>query len=251
MSAKIKTAAPPEYWQEHYGHDRPPAYNEEAIPFSDLFREHVPQDAKTCFEVGCYPGNFLLHFALRFGCRVSGLDSVPQTLTELPERFARYGVTTEYLFCEDFFNFSTSLKFDIVMSYGFIEHFYDVETVIDRHAALLSPGGTLIVAAPNFRRIQWFFHRLLDRKNLDRHVIEAMDLARWRSAIQRNNLDILFHGYWRTADFWYETPTAQRIRSGLAWRVSSLANKLDRTITFPNPYTSPFMISIARAPEST
>ena len=82
----------------------------------------------------------------------------------------------------------------VACSFGFIEHFWNLEEVIERHVKLVKPGGTLILAAPNFRGLQYAFDRLLDAANLRRHVIKAMDLRAWREILLRNGMIPLHHG---------------------------------------------------------
>lgn len=69
------------------------------------------------------------------------------------------------LFNEDFLEWSTSERFDLVCSFGFIEHFNDWPAMIRRHAELVVEGRYLILTTPHFRNLQYALHRLFDTPN--------------------------------------------------------------------------------------
>ncbi len=54
-------------------------------------------------------------------------------------------------------------QFDVVVSFGFIEHFDDPEPAIRRHVELCKPGGVVFITVPNYRVgsfYRWLTHRL-------------------------------------------------------------------------------------------
>ena len=71
-------------------------------------------------------------------------------------------------------------SFDVVYSGGFVEHFTDAARVMHRLADLVSPGGVVITTVPNFRGLNGFLQRIVDRECLDRHVLydpDSLDAA--------------------------------------------------------------------------
>ena len=123
----------------------------------------------------------------------------------------------------DFSSTSHEKRFDLVYSLGFIEHFTDFEQIILRHAELVGPGGYLFVSAPNFRGfIQRWLHRFLDKENLDRHHLPAMDPERWAEILRGNGFDVLFAGHYGKLAFWVE-PGDRR-----SWAKSLLARIVAR-----------------------
>ena len=147
------------------------SYNPRIIPFRDLFARYLPRGG-TCFEVGCYPGMFLAYLGLEHEFTVSGIDATPQVTDRLVRHLEKLGVRVGTLHHGNVFTFVSPERYDVVCSFGFIEHFAHVDNVIGRHVALLKPGGTLVLTCPNFRGLQYVLHRLLDSENLARHPSE-------------------------------------------------------------------------------
>ena len=92
-------------------------------------------------------------------------------------------------------------RFDIVISQGFIEHFDDVEDVIERHIDLLAQGGYLIVGIPNLRganySLQWIFNKEL----LSMHNIDIMGKREFLRLFDTERLSTLFCDYYGTFNF--------------------------------------------------
>jgi 2-polyprenyl-3-methyl-5-hydroxy-6-metoxy-1,4-benzoquinol methylase len=236
-----------EYWDSLYENQEPRYDPQTPILFEDLF-ERFLKPGGTCFEIGCYPGNFLIHLGRRFSYEVSGIDATPFVLTRMPDRLRHHGLKIGNIYQGDFLTIRSDRLYDVVCSFGFIEHFTNFEEVIDKHLHILAPGGTLIISCPNFRYAQFLFHRLLDPVNLRRHVLAAMDLNRWRKVLQKNGMETLHHDYYRTAGFWADTPRSGRLAAHAVYYVKRINQVIDLRINYPNRFLSPYMISISRAP---
>jgi hypothetical protein len=61
------------------------------------------------------------------------------------------------------------------MSFGFIEHFEDAETVIARHKCWLKPNGLLIIGVPNFTGLHGGIQKMLDKSVYYSHNINIMN----------------------------------------------------------------------------
>jgi 2-polyprenyl-3-methyl-5-hydroxy-6-metoxy-1,4-benzoquinol methylase len=242
----MTSVAAQSYW-DTLNASRQTVFEPDEVLFQELFERHLPQGG-TCFEVGCYPGNFLIWLARRFGYTVSGIDATPLVRDQMPERLAEHGVRVGDLQQVDFLAFESARTFDVVCSFGFIEHFRDTEDLLERHVRLVAPGGTLVISCPNFRNGQYLLHRLLDAENLRRHVLASMDLTRWRRALTRCGMSVLHDGYYGTFDFWTEAPPEHKRRRHAARYVRRIAQGIDRRVRWPNRILSPHMIMIARKP---
>jgi 2-polyprenyl-3-methyl-5-hydroxy-6-metoxy-1,4-benzoquinol methylase len=236
-------AAPPEYWNNLYA-SHTLRYAPGRVLFKDLFARHLPHGG-TCLEVGCYPGDFLAYLGLTFDYEVSGIDTTP-LVALLTNHFHALGARVGTFTQGDFFALPPTPTYDVVTSFGFVEHFDDTEMVIAKHAAFMRPGGTLFISAPNFCGVHYPLHYLLDRANLERHVLAAMSLPRWRSAIAAAGLSVVAAGYYQTADFWTESPRSHKLRRWISGRLSRLARAVNRRVNWPNRWTSPYMYCIAR-----
>ena len=76
----------------------------------------------------------------------------------------------------DLFTYQTQQLYDMVLSFGLIEHFSDTKDIITRHLQFLKPGGVLFITLPNFKGVNGWVQRKFDRSNYDKHYIESMDL---------------------------------------------------------------------------
>jgi 2-polyprenyl-3-methyl-5-hydroxy-6-metoxy-1,4-benzoquinol methylase len=117
-----------------------------------------------CLEVGCFPGRYLWYFANTFNMKVEGIDFMT------PDDSMMLKIHN----C-DFFEFSLDKKYDVVCSFGFIEHFEMLGDVIQRHMDLVRDGGMVVMTVPNFVH-GWRFHlrRRYDRELFTHHNRDAM-----------------------------------------------------------------------------
>jgi SAM-dependent methyltransferase len=77
--------------------------------------------------------------------------------------------------CEDFFETSFAPgSFDFVYSIGLIEHFDDPRPIVRRHVEMVKPGGTVMIAIPNYGGLYGRLQRWLDPANLGIHNLGLM-----------------------------------------------------------------------------
>jgi len=74
----------------------------------------------------------------------------------------------------NFFAIEPRPTFDIVVSFGFIEHFDSPLDAMKRQIAWLAPGGIAVFGVPNFRGVYRSLQRILDPGILDRHNLRTM-----------------------------------------------------------------------------
>lgn len=140
----------------------------------------------TCLEVGVVPGNILLWFTRTFHYRPYGIDFSRHT-HELAEKFKELGCDAT-LYQEDFLLWDSPELFDVVYSFGFVEHFSNYETVIRKHWDLMKPDGFLIISVPALTPIQEGIRKILYTKDhfdhiLDSHNREVMNLDTLKNTI--------------------------------------------------------------------
>ena len=166
---------------------------------------------KSVLEIGCFPGRYLKTFG-ELQYELNGVDTTPKTTTLLNDFFVSKGYRIGKIRCESIFDFSSSEKFEVVCSFGFIEHFQNWKSVVDVHLQHLKPGGILILTVPNFSGVfQYIFHKIFDKKNLKRHNLKAMNVNKWLHYIKSKKLGhtVLFKGPFGEIDFWVdEEPTS-------------------------------------------
>jgi len=240
----LTSAANQEYWVSRYEGVQP-EFDAGRIGFQDLYETYL-KPGGSCFEVGCYPGRHLIYMGKRFGYTANGIDWTPSVRTRTPEFLRANGVRVGQFYCADFEKFDCDRTFDFVYSLGFIEHFWNLEEIIKKHIALVKPGGTLFLSCPNFRGLQFVFHRIFDAKDLRAHVVDTMDLARWRRVLQANGMEVVREGYYRTVGFWTRPEAAQGFLGSVSGSLVRVTDHLDGHFRIPNRWLSPHMFSISR-----
>jgi SAM-dependent methyltransferase len=175
-------------------------------PPEDLVRiwlaRHVQAGSGACLELGCFPGRYLAVFG-ELGYELHGLDLTPRVETDLKSWLKRSGYRVGNIVRGDVWAHEFKRSFDVVSSFGLIEHFDDWPELLRRHAQLVAPGGRLVVSVPNFKgACQYWLHRWLDAENLARHNVQAMSPESWASVIEPLGFKMAFCGYFGHFDFW-------------------------------------------------
>ena len=194
-----------DYWKREHASRRP-----HIAKRKDFIRRWIESqlaraggEHKSCLEIGCYPGRFLAVFG-ELGYELYGVD-LAERLEALPAWLRQRGYKTGQFWQQDFNAFDPRREFDVVASFGFIEHFTNWEDILRKHLSLVAAGGCLVVEAPNFTGgFQQWLHANFDRANYARHHIPAMDVDKWKTLIEDSGFDIRYSGYFGKFRFWTE-----------------------------------------------
>lgn len=148
--------------------------------WNSLFPKYLPAgEGLKVIEIGSAPGNFLVEMSRRLGYEPYGIEYTENGADLNRRLFETNGLNPRQVYLEDFFSEDfhqqQAGQFDLVMSRGFIEHFEDVPSVIERHLNLLAPGGTLLVSIPRFRGLNQVLMKFFYRENLDIHNLAIME----------------------------------------------------------------------------
>jgi len=147
------------------------------------------------FEVGCAPGKWLAYVAESAGLEVGGIEYSDAGAVATLENLKLMGIKTDSVISGDFFLVEPNNVYDVVMSFGFIEHFDNVDDVVRKHLSWLKPGGILILGVPNFSGLNGLVQSILDKEILDKHNLNIMNLAYFKQLAIECNLDPLFVDY--------------------------------------------------------
>lgn len=195
--------APQTYWDETnatFEFEEPASTD----PIRSIIEMHIPptQEAEA-IEIGCYPGKYLTIFG-RLGYTLNGIDTTPRTF-ETANHLQQSGYKTGTIKKVDFFRFRDDKLYQVVSSFGFVEHFENYLDVINKHCNLVSPEGYLVVGAPNFRHgLQYFFHSLFNTKSLRRHNLKSMAPFEWELYLKKNGFKVLWANYCGGLQWWME-----------------------------------------------
>jgi SAM-dependent methyltransferase len=132
-------------------------------------------------EIGCAPGKTLTWVAREIQTAVSGIDYSPTGVDTARWLCNGLGVQAD-IRCEDAMNSSfEDGVFDLVFSCGLIEHFEDPAPMVAAHVRLLAPGGTALIAVPNYSGIYLKLQAWCDPANLAIHNLGIMNVQAMRA----------------------------------------------------------------------
>ena len=139
-----------EYWDQCYSSPKfKKAKKNDSIRL--LIEKYItplpPNVHKECIEIGCFPGTYLAILG-DLGYQVNGVDFC-DNLASMESILNEFGYRTGSFIQKDFLTFESSKRYDIVASFGFIEHFTNYEALIEKHIDLVAPDGFLVLEAPN------------------------------------------------------------------------------------------------------
>ena len=85
----------------------------------------------------------------------------------------------------DFRDVELSQQFDMVMSFGLIEHFDDPVLIVKHHARLCAPGGRVALTVPNLATpVNRFLMKHCDPSGYERHHLAIMDRQALHAAFE-------------------------------------------------------------------
>jgi 2-polyprenyl-3-methyl-5-hydroxy-6-metoxy-1,4-benzoquinol methylase len=128
-------------------------------------------------ELGGAPGTVakMIH-KLRPDLEISCIDFSEVGVAETRKLYETEGIRGE-VYCEDFRYFSAEKDFDVVVSFGLIEHFEDYSAIIKDHLKIVKKGGSVIISIPNYS--QWpvyIFLKFFSKKTCETHNFDCMSL---------------------------------------------------------------------------
>lgn len=206
-------------------------------------------EIRTALELGCNPGytTCAISNVLR-NVKFSGIDLFRSDayLTNLKS----CNVILEDYWQHDATNICIPQTFDLVFSCGLVEHFDDLAPIIKSHVDLAKKEGYIFISIPNFRYVQYLYHKIFDNDDLSVHNLECMDTRYLKNALSQHNVDIVEYGYVGKLRFWnrqvYSNPITNILNrlGSLTCRV--LARMVGIILPADSPYYSPWIYIIAK-----
>ena len=207
MSDKpIQDLAGSGHWIQGYTNIEYKRHNKDDVVYQ-FIRKYVQESTgnETVIEIGSFPGTYISEFG-ELGYSINGIDIHPENARSMPAWLGSLSYRVGIFYSEDLFHFRPNVQYDIVCSFGFIEHFINYLEMIDRHDELLKTGGLLVITAPNYRGwIQKLMHKYLSPGDYALHYIPSMNPSKWASHLEEKGYEILFQGYFGGMNFWIGT----------------------------------------------
>lgn len=133
-------------------------------------------DRPRILEIGCANSIWLPYLARETNADVAGVDFSERGCDLARLNLAATGVEGAIV-CDDFFDYvkHQASAFDVVLSFGFIEHFPDVANILSTIATVLRPGGVLLATIPNLAGVYGPIQRVIDEEVWRKHVVLTVE----------------------------------------------------------------------------
>jgi 2-polyprenyl-3-methyl-5-hydroxy-6-metoxy-1,4-benzoquinol methylase len=220
-------------------------------------RKHLPSGG-SFIELGCAPGYCSAAVTYqRPDLGLTGIDfsaSAESYLTTLKS----VGRPDAKLIKENLFAYKGREQYDVVTSFGLIEHFtaFDLEKMLTLHDQLLAPGGTLMIEVPNFNGLQRLWHAVFDRPTYLQHNIRTMRPATFDFFREKNYREV-YCDYVGNLELWGDSgaykmgPTVSKFTARLEYTINQFSSKrTSEGRPLKGRMFSPALIYIAQKPRA-
>ena len=185
-------------------------------------------------EIGAGDSNILIDIANRYNLKneIYGLDYLQEACLRLRKKAEKQGIPIKTI-CADLFSPPPALlgRFDIVLSFGVVEHFTDLTHVIEAISKYASKNGLVFTLIPNNKDgIYGWMMKKFNKKVYDSHVLYSKsDLE---NAHNQAGLQVLQCKYLVSSNFgMLSWCFADRKRGFLYWIYKQLT-RVSKTVWF-------------------
>jgi len=254
----------PDYWEDAWAHtDVPDAID----PSGDAPENHYYQVMQALFtralgahcapgarliEIGCGGSRWLPYFHRAFGYDVSGIDYTVAGVRLSQAILDKAGVSGRIV-QGDLFEPPPDWigRFDVVVSFGLVEHFENTSQVVSACARYLRPGGRMITLVPTMHGLYGLAYRLLRPAVYRKHIPHSRETL--AQAHTNAGLNVTHCDYVLGLPGMISSPAGPGLPGHLAFAASSLYWKLERSGWGipPNRYTSPYALCVATKSDDT
>ena len=225
--------------------------------FAGIFQRHLSTTLKdtSVVELGCGRSVWLPWFARRFGMKVGGLDYSETGCRQAEALLARDNIEAD-IHQGDIFDPPEEMlgRYDVVTSFGLVEHFTDTASCVASCAAFARPGGLVVTEIPNMFGLNGGIVKIINRRVYDMHVPMTVNML--TEAHKQAGLEILDSHYLMSLNLNVSfldqkaPKLLQLLVNGslyaitrLAWTLETLGLKLPVTA-----FASPYVVVVARKP---
>ncbi|NJR14325.1 MAG: class I SAM-dependent methyltransferase [Calothrix sp. CSU_2_0] len=122
-------------------------------------------------EIGCARSTWLPYFAKEFGFNVCGLDYSEIGCKQAKAILSNSNIEGDIV-CTNFFQPPDNLieAFDVVVSFGVVEHFEDTAQCISAFSKFLKPNGIIITIIPNMVGLMGWTQKIFNKPVFDIHM---------------------------------------------------------------------------------
>lgn len=205
------------------------------------------KNIKTAIELGGFPGYYAIFLRKYFSLDTTLFDYyIHQEIIEKLFAENDLALADIKIIEADLFSYEPSTTYDLVSSFGLIEHFQDTQDIIKRHIHFLNDKGTLFITLPNFKGVNGWIQKVFDPYNYRKHYIQCMDID-FLSATAKNlnlqDVQVFYSGGFST---WLENkenkPFLVSAFVKMVWLLGKIVHKILR---IESKWLSPYIVLIA------
>lgn len=202
-------------------------------------------------EIGCGGSRWLPYLHQAFGYEVSGIDYTSAGI-QLSQAILDKAGITGCIVQGDLFQPPPDWigRFDVVFSFGLVEHFENTAQVVAACAQYLRPGGQMVTLVPTMRGLYGLAYRFLRPAIYQKHIPhtkETLTRAHINAGLNVSHCD-----YVLGLPGIISRPTSNGLASSIAFSVSHLYWRLEQAGWGipPNRWTSPYALCFAAKPST-
>jgi SAM-dependent methyltransferase len=213
--------------------------------FGDILARLIQEKGiKNAIELGGFPGYYAIY-----------LNKFQRLKTTLLDYFIHPGLVNKLLAANDLkagdidiieadlFTYQPAEKYDLVLSFGLIEHFNDTKFIINEHLKFLKPGGTLFITLPNFKSVNGWVQKSFDKENYDKHNVDSMDIKLLKDTCNNlglSDIEVYYHGKFSV---WLENKSEQKAISKAVVKAIWVAGKVfTKLVPVNSKALSPYIV---------
>ena len=183
MNSEAKKLSTKEYWDSVLARAVLPRVNSQetfnyygTMKFIDQVLAGVQK--KTILEIGCGSSGWLPYFAQKYNYLVSGLDYSEIGCQLAEQNLKMLNIEYDEIICEDIFKWKPEKKYDVIFSYGVIEHFEYPESILQIIYNKLNAEGIVITLVPNLQGLNGKLFKLFVKDIYDMHKVFSKEYLR-------------------------------------------------------------------------
>lgn len=205
----------------------------------------------SCIELGGFPGYFSIYFKKYCQLNPTLIDFYFDERI-FSEILNFNGLQQRDIQCirNDVFAHIPTKHYDLVTSFGLIEHFIDLKKILKAHIKYMKPGAILLIGLPNFKGINGLLQKYFDPANLAIHNLDVMNLKVIKECLSELGLSQVEVSYYPSTQVWIENLDQRGLLIGLMVRiVNKLMSVLGLLFNKKNKILSNTIIATARTDE--
>lgn len=117
----------------------------------ELVRRHLPSGARIA-DIGCAAGDITMELQ-NLGFRMTGVEFEPLRLQRATAMASRFHLDVQFI-SKDLTTWTDAGMFDGMIMGEVLEHFIEPRTILEKHLALVSPGGKILITVPNMASLR-------------------------------------------------------------------------------------------------